>query len=82
MGRPRQRRRGTSRLSKSTKRAWRSSAAGRGRRDLVGRLSRRILDHGAATVVLDMMFPQEDGANDEVLAECASRVSPPWSDTL
>jgi PAS domain S-box-containing protein len=56
-------------------------------RDLLGLLTRRILDRGAATVALDMMFPQEDrgllrshpdiggppgGANDEVLAEAIS----------
>jgi len=41
-------------------------------RDLVGQLSRSILEHGAATVALDMMFPQEDGTNDEVLAGAIS----------
>ena len=41
-------------------------------RDLVGRLSRAILDHGGAAVALDVMFPQEDGANDKVLAEAIS----------
>ena len=29
-------------------------------RDLLSRLTRRLLDRGAATVVFDMMFPQED----------------------
>src|SRR5690349_9912392 len=38
-------------------------------RDLVGRLSRSILDYGASAVALDVMFPQQDGANDAVLAE-------------
>jgi PAS domain S-box-containing protein len=42
------------------------------RRDVLGRLSREILDHGAATVVLDIMFPQEDRGNDEVLAGALS----------
>jgi PAS domain S-box-containing protein len=37
-------------------------------RDLVARLSSGILDHGAAALVLDMMFPQEDRGNDEALA--------------
>jgi adenylate cyclase len=37
-------------------------------RNLLGELSRDILDHGAAALVLDMMFPQEDRGNDEVLA--------------
>ena len=56
-------------------------------RDLLGLLTRKILDRGAATVALDMMFPQEDrgslrsnpdsggspgGTNDEVLAEAIS----------
>jgi PAS domain S-box-containing protein len=41
-------------------------------RDLVGRLSRRILDAGPAAVALDMMFPQPDGANDELLAGAIS----------
>ncbi|MCX6626848.1 MAG: CHASE2 domain-containing protein, partial [Candidatus Solibacter sp.] len=56
-------------------------------RDIVAQLTRSILDHGAAAVVLDMMFPQEDGrttraiegfgpprigTNDEVLAEALS----------
>ena len=41
-------------------------------RDLVGRLSRSILDHGAAAVALDVMFPQQDGANDRLLAEAIS----------
>src|SRR6185437_10160602 len=37
-------------------------------RDLVGRLTSGILEHGAAAVVLDMMFPQQDRGRDEVLA--------------
>ncbi|MBZ5626600.1 MAG: CHASE2 domain-containing protein [Acidobacteriia bacterium] len=56
-------------------------------RDLLGRITRRILDRGAATVVFDMMFPQEDrraprpadgtgearsGTNDEALADALS----------
>jgi PAS domain S-box-containing protein len=56
-------------------------------RDLVAQLTRSILDHGAAAVVLDMMFPQEDGGitrsikglgtprietNDQKLAEALS----------
>jgi two-component system, cell cycle sensor histidine kinase and response regulator CckA len=56
-------------------------------RDLLGLLTRKILDHGAAAVVLDMMFPQEDrgttrstadigeapsATNDEVLAGALS----------
>ena len=38
-------------------------------RNLVARLTRNILEQGAATVALDVMFPQEDNVNDEVLAE-------------
>jgi len=41
-------------------------------RDVLGRLSRSILDHGAAAVALDVMFPQQDGANDQILAEAIS----------
>ena len=56
-------------------------------RDLLGRITRRLLDRGAATVVFDMMFPQEDrraprstdgvgeaqsGTNDEVFADALS----------
>ena len=41
-------------------------------RDLVGRLTRGILERGAAVVALDMMFPQEDGANDQALADAIS----------
>ena len=56
-------------------------------RDLLGLLTRRILDQGASAVVLDMMFPQEDrgtprpaadtagahgGTNDEILAGALS----------
>jgi PAS domain S-box-containing protein len=37
-------------------------------RDLVARLTRSILDQGAAAVALDIMFPQEDGT-DQVLAD-------------
>jgi PAS domain S-box-containing protein len=37
-------------------------------RDLVGRLFQRVRDRGAAVIALDMMFPQEDPGNDEVLA--------------
>jgi len=51
------------------------SLAGFGRwpwpRDLLGRVVRRILDWGAATVVLDMML-HEAAANDEVLAGALS----------
>jgi len=38
-------------------------------RALIGRLSQRILDAGASTVVLDMMFAQENGADDAALAQ-------------
>ena len=38
-------------------------------RDLVARLCSGIFDHGAAALVLDIMFPQEDRGNDEVLAD-------------
>jgi len=38
-------------------------------RALVGRLSQSILNQGAAVVALDMMFPQEDDANDGALAD-------------
>ena len=56
-------------------------------RDFVGLVARSVLDHGASTVVLDMMFPQEDrtttrtteglgparsGTHDEVFAEALS----------
>jgi PAS domain S-box-containing protein len=38
-------------------------------RDQVARLSSGILDDGAATLVLDMMFPQEERGHDEVLGD-------------
>jgi PAS domain S-box-containing protein len=38
-------------------------------RDLIGHLSDALLDAGAAAVAFDMMFPQEDGANDAILAK-------------
>jgi PAS domain S-box-containing protein len=41
-------------------------------RDLVARLAQSVLDQGAAAVALDMMFPQEDGGNDKVLADAIS----------
>jgi PAS domain S-box-containing protein len=41
-------------------------------RDLMGQLTRGIFERGAATAVLDMMFPQADGGNDEVLADALS----------
>jgi PAS domain S-box-containing protein len=37
-------------------------------RALIGKLTRSILDQGAAVVALDMMFPQEDRGNDGLLA--------------
>lgn len=37
-------------------------------RDLIARLLRGILESGSRTVVLDIMFPQTDRGNDEVLA--------------
>ena len=37
-------------------------------RELVGRLVHGILDHGSSEVVLDMMFPQNEGASDDALA--------------
>jgi PAS domain S-box-containing protein len=43
-------------------------------RDLVGLLARRILEHGAAAVVFDMMFPEADrsGTRGEIFAEALS----------
>ncbi len=54
-------------------------------RDLLGRITRRVLENGAVAVVFDMMFPQEDrrmpspaegqssgGTNDEVFATSLS----------
>src|ERR1035438_4468211 len=56
-------------------------------RDLMGRITGSVLDHGASAVVLDMMFPEEDrsttratggfagtpgGSNDELLAKALS----------
>jgi len=41
-------------------------------RDLVARLTRGILGHGAAAVALDVMFPQEDGPRDQVLGDALS----------
>jgi PAS domain S-box-containing protein len=41
-------------------------------RDLAARLSRKVLDQGAAVAAFDMMFPQEDGANDQLLADAIS----------
>ncbi len=41
-------------------------------RDLVARLTRNILEQGAATVALDIMFPQKDNVNDQALADAIS----------
>src|SRR5215467_2365517 len=37
-------------------------------RDLVDRLLRRILENGAAAVVVDIMFPEADRGHDEAFA--------------